>query len=1332
MLLLLCCVCSVHAQNGSRSSNAISGYAGRYFLIGFMQNELILLPGGIRLSVAISTIRSTTIRIAAPISRPSQYYQVPGDTVIELTFPYGDVEMFDSERAQAKAIEIEADQPITITGMSSQSLSTDGFSAIPVAKWGREYVVHSWPNDIYMHDDDPQGKIPRSSEFMIIAAENNTVIEFAPRSRTFGKIQPNESTIIRLNKGQCYLVKSDTLPAGSGDLSGTIIRSDKPVGVFSGHLRASIPLGLQEFDSKNHLTEMLYPTEKWGKSFVTLPFNNDGIGDFFRIHCIEPNTNVTVKGWNINQQHLLANPGDFKTLSFIRDPLLIEADKPISIAQYMTSSFSANQRLQTFDPCMMLIPSIDKVITKASFHVVQNPSSNPRQFLRHFISLVCTEDAVDHIKLDNRLIKTIVSNLPNQRLNGTQLFYATVPVTPGTHHLTTMEGAFNAALYGTGPDDAYAFPLAFGMVQGIDTSAPHIVMKDSCGFIKATIKERLIDDYSGLFDLSVIRDSTVNMNWAISGIRDGDLSASFTASVINMLKDASIVIESIDNAGNSSRSRYTYTAPKISIPDTLSFQKIRNGDTVRTFFNVRNIGKDTIQIKFANLDGDDRFRCLNIIDLTDKKLAPNDTFALAIEFIGRGDKDSARANIRIFLGCGIVRNTIISGLMESVSLSVSGYDFGNVSVGDTSFGFIHVANTGGTSLTATQLVGLQNDQFKVDTMGLFPKVISPRDTLKIPCKFSPLIKGEQLEVFTINNDKSLPNQGIVKGNGLLPSINPISIDWKERHIQSTNDTIARIINTGNDTAFVSLDSTFGKNIIFNGTFAGGLKLLQLAPNQSTSIICTFKPDDTIRYEQKGYLYYTNGFVRDSVNVDVYGKGVIPIINQQDIYVGTIRELGTKDTTGLLFKTAGTMPLFIESFSILSGDRMSFIIDTASLVGTTYLPYTSLQLPIKFVPKRSGSHTIEVEIVSNAAPYGQKSITRSIISGDALPLDTIALRLEVQAIDTMYVCEKRVITGKIINEGNKDIMLDSLTVTSRFSISNVIIQHIDDSTVKMKGGEITFTALIDSQGSGTDFIDFTAFLQDSLQLKEAIPIYVKSNHVRFAPAMNNMMKFLPGSTITVLLQGTLDISKKTSQLFEPRITLNYSSATLDCMISNTDLILNSISGQVRIPMQITSNNGTTLLTAQTQSTIQGSGFWQTSLEFRTFLTDTPRDITLHIHNMQSYCINGDTAIIPLEMTDFCARDIRGVTSDLKGQGLLGIYPQPIQYEGNVSFLLHEESEFTLDIRNILGESVKFIQGKGSAGHNIIPFRTEDLPSGAYILIFQSFNSQNSRPFLITKD
>jgi hypothetical protein len=82
LLMFFYGVMSIHAQNGKSLTNGISGYAGRYFLIGFMQNELIVLPGGIRLTVHISTIRPTTVRIAGPITGPSQYLQLTGDTVV--------------------------------------------------------------------------------------------------------------------------------------------------------------------------------------------------------------------------------------------------------------------------------------------------------------------------------------------------------------------------------------------------------------------------------------------------------------------------------------------------------------------------------------------------------------------------------------------------------------------------------------------------------------------------------------------------------------------------------------------------------------------------------------------------------------------------------------------------------------------------------------------------------------------------------------------------------------------------------------------------------------------------------------------------------------------------------------------------------------------------------------------------------------------------------------------------------------------------------------------------------------------------------------------------
>ena len=1331
MSILIFGMVNLHAQNGAQGKNAISGYAGRYFLVGFMQNELILLPGGIRLSISISTIRPTSLRVAAPISGPSLYYQIPGDTVIELTFNYTDVEVYDSERPLMRAIELESDQPITVSGMSSQSLSTDGYSAIPVAKWGREYVVHSWPNDIYMHDDDPQGKIPRSSEFMVIASENNTAIEFTPRSRTLGKIQPGTSTIITLNKGQCYLVKSDTLPAGSGDLSGTIVRSDKPVGVFSGHLRTAIPIGLQEFDSKNHLTEMLYPTEQWGKTFITLPFTNDGMGDFFRFHCIEPNTTVTVKGWNVNQTHVLTNPGDFKTLTFMRDPLLIESDKPISIAQYMTSSFSSNERLQTFDPCMMLIPSVDKCITKASFHVVNNPSTNPKQFSKHFISLVCTDDAVDHVMLDNRLVKTIVSNLPNQRVNGTQFFYATIPVTPGAHQLSTMEGSFNAGLYGTGSDDAYAYPLAFGMVKGIDTSAPSIVLKDSCGIVKGTIQERLVNDYSGLHDISIIRDSTQNMNWAIGGIRDGDLSTSFTATVIDMSKDANFVIEVMDNAGNVSRNRYSYTAPKITISDSLIFPKIKLGDTAKRMITLVNTGKVYCTIDFALLSGDDQFTSSNISNLNGRKLAPNDTFVIYCDFIGEGKKDTAKSTIFLSLGCGITKSVTLLGFMESVSISVEGYDFGAVSVGDSKIGNIRIVNTGGLPLNIFGFIFSGMNDFIIDSSGIFPKMLRPLDTLNIPCHFSPKMVGKQAVTFSLRNDNSLPNQAELKGIGIFPKIQGFTVDWKERRIGSQQDSLLLLTNSGNDIAQLHLDSLFVNDSIFDISFPGGKQDAILKPNESISITCRFSPKNTIVYQRSGYIHFSNGFLRDSVPYTLIGKGVVPALLQKDIYVGRIREFTKKDTTGALFLSNGSIPVTISSFSIISGDSASFEIDTMSIRGVSFSPNETYSLPIRFIPKRPGNHSIRVRIISDAAAFGNQSITESDISGDANALDTISVRMELQAVDTMHICERRVISGRIINDGNIDVRLDSLKIESSNGISLIEIQSLSDSVIAKKGGMISFVLSIDAQSKGYDDIICKAFIQDSIFLVVSRAIVIKPNHIHFKKTAYSSISYLPGNKVNVVLSGDFDIAEKTPLQFEPEITLKYPSNSIACETVLAEMDMQTVNGQIRIPMQVTDIPGNTIVSAQTTANIQSVGSWSVALSFRTFLAEDPGTIQLVLKNKASDCIIGDTLSIPLETEDFCAKDIRVVTGDMKGQGFLGMFPHPMSSNGKLSFLLHNDSEYSFMIQSMLGETVLKIQGKGIAGLNIIPLDVSDLPSGGYTLIFQTVNTLSTTQFIITK-
>jgi len=1334
LFVIICGISDIHAQNGKSFNSAISGYAGRYFLIGFMQNELIILPGGIRLTVHISTIRPTSVRIAGPITGPSQFLQLAGDTVVEITMPYDKVEMFDSENIQSKSIEIESDQPITVSGISSQSLSTDGYSAIPVSKWGREYVIHSWPNDIYMHDDDPQGKIPRSSEFMIIASEDNTVIEFAPRSTTLRQIQAGESTIITLNKGQCYLVKSDTVPSGQGDLSGTIVRGDKPIGVFSGHLRTAIPLGLTEFDSKNHLTEMLYPTEQWGKSFVTVPFTNDGTGDFFRIHCIAPNTNVTVKGWNINQSFTLSNPGDFRTLSFIRDPLLIESDKPISIAQYMTSSFSSNERLQNFDPCMMLIPSTEKSITQANFHVISNPATNPKQFAQHFISLVCSEDAVDHIMLDNRLIRNAISNFPNQRVNGTQLFYVTVPVTPGFHHLSTLEGSFVAGLYGIGSDDAYAYPLAFGMVQGIDTTAPSISIKDSCGIIKGNIKEVLIDDYTGLHDIQVIRDSTQNMNWSIAGFKESDTVSTFSGNVINMFKDASFLIEVMDNAGNVSRKRYTYTAPKISIPDSLSFQTVLMGDTLCKSIVIANQSKSSILIKFMKLIGDSRIIGTNLSAFTNATIAPNDSIQIDICFRALSGSDTAKTVLQILFDCGIYKPIHISGLMENPAIQVIGHDFGTVAIGDTKSGFIRLINAGGTDFTAQSLsVPINANVFTYDTAGVFPRIFKPRDTFLIKCTFTPLARTAYAESFTIKNDRVLDNQALLTGNGASPGLSGFIIDWKTRRIGAQYDTIATITNTGNDIANVSIDNLIHLDSVFRVSFPNQKKDTILQANESIGILATFTPKDTILYQYQGHLTYSNGFSNDSVAYTLIGQGSNSGIQQHDIYVGQIIEYTIKDTSGLLFTSMGNAPLTISGFRVISGDVSSFLLDTNGLMNV-FDPGTKHYLPIRFMPQRPGRHEILVETQSDAGKIGQSpTFTRTIIWGNATAIDTIDVGMNIPPLDTVYACEKRLISARLTNNGNIDVRIDSIIarVEQSLQASSITITAISDSVIPKNGGFSTISLLLDSDFSGSDIIHVTAYLADSIVLEEQIPFIVRTNHISIDSSIDTEITYLPGDSFEVTIKGEYAVSPKTDIGFEPMIELLYNPESVDCKTTETPFDINSNTGTIRIPMQIANGIGRSIMNAQTQTSLRGMGTWKTTVAFDTYLTNTPDSIHILVKNKISNCIIGDTASIPLNLSEFCGKHIRVVTKDLKGQGFLGIFPHPLNQSGFIGLLSNQDSWYAIDVKNIFGQSVLQNHGHVNAGYNKIAFDASTLPGGSYFLIFQSVNLQWTEQFLISK-
>lgn len=281
-----------------------------------------------------------------------------------------------------------------------------------------------------------------------------------------------------------------------------------------------------------------------------------------------------------------------------------------------------------------------------------NPPTNPNQFNRHFINVICSEDAVDYIMLDNNYINSITTELKQQRISGTTLFYVALPVSPGTHKLSSSEGNFACSLYGLGSDDAYGYPLGFALSKGIDTLSPRINIKEECGKLQGEIEEVLLNDYSGLYDINIIEDSTYNYNWNISRIFDNSMSGSFTANPIDAKRNAKITLEAIDNAGNKMIYVHTYSALSLIMSDTIQFKEIASGDSICIDYTIKNFGLDTVCFLQASMMGDNRLSFAEKgLPLFDECIAPGNTRTITICFKANPDTSDVSAFLYLETQC---------------------------------------------------------------------------------------------------------------------------------------------------------------------------------------------------------------------------------------------------------------------------------------------------------------------------------------------------------------------------------------------------------------------------------------------------------------------------------------------------------------------------------------------------------------------------------------------------------------------------------------------------------------------------------------------------------
>jgi uncharacterized repeat protein (TIGR01451 family) len=413
LVVALCGMLCAQAATAAAAPQADS--RGTDFWLAFPQNYTATSA----LSLFITGDQATSGTVEVPGLSVSEPFTVTPGTVTTVNLP-STVSLNTSDGVQPKGIHVTAQNEVTVYGLNRIQASTDAYLGLPTDVLGTEHVVLGWSVGL-----------GGGTEMAVVGTQDGTTVTITPRTN-LGSHPAGTPFTVSLNRGDAYQLISN-----GGDVSGTIIASDKPVAVFGGHQCANIPN--TQTVACDHVVEQIPSVDAWGQRFITEPLATRQRGDTFRILAAEDNTQVSIDGSVV----ATLNRGEFHE-QLIAAASEITADKPVLVAQYSNgTSFDG----VTSDPFMMLVPPAEQFLAS---YTVTTPASG---FSINYINLVVPDGAVGQVELDG----TPVPASSYTPIGSTGFSGAQVSVSLGTHNLTGPL-PFGAFMYGFDQADSYGYP----------------------------------------------------------------------------------------------------------------------------------------------------------------------------------------------------------------------------------------------------------------------------------------------------------------------------------------------------------------------------------------------------------------------------------------------------------------------------------------------------------------------------------------------------------------------------------------------------------------------------------------------------------------------------------------------------------------------------------------------------------------------------------------------------------------------------------------------------------------------------------------------------------
>lgn len=548
-----------------------------------------------------------------------------------------------SGQVEQKGIYVESDEPISLVVYIGYNWTGEAFRIVPVDWLGTEYYTLNLHNDYCKMYDGTTRDLP--NQILIVATEDNTKVEYVPKYDILNGAKKDQTGTIMMNKGESVVLFSKTSVAtrqlDATDLSGTNIKADKKIAVYSGHTKGSYPKfnptyygGLKADFLRNMLFDSMWPNSLLGTEYVTAPFIYYGrqeyegyidgeIGDIVRFVATRNNTFVsevmpdgTVEilktGLKAGECYDLDNkcrtrPGVYKT----NYPTLVGqygkgymwwGHPPVyKDGKYVDKEGNEIQNpSKTGQGLLVASTPVSQWANYSAFLAV--PAVN-NHFNLTFRSK--DKDSINYmdkngvVKLISKEFKSDIKDIP-----GTEYSYISGDIATGLHSFEGVNAGITFAVYSYGDMDAYKSGFSYGYPTASNYYTPCndtilLTYTQQCDEINGTVNiEDLQTDVScaSLRVLSYIQSTKENCTF-IPDYTPDDKYGSFRIVFQNKSKPGKITVKILTKSGNQILKDFVYE-PDVIVPElnVVEYGTLVVGQPETKQFYIQNMGKNPVHI----------------------------------------------------------------------------------------------------------------------------------------------------------------------------------------------------------------------------------------------------------------------------------------------------------------------------------------------------------------------------------------------------------------------------------------------------------------------------------------------------------------------------------------------------------------------------------------------------------------------------------------------------------------------------------------------------------------------------------------------------------------